>query len=320
MLLEPQRTNLAIFSEQFDNADWTKINTTVTANTTVSPDGAVDADTIAFTATAGAVCQRPVGGTYESRTHTVSVYARVASGTATFRLKCTHGGVLDYISSDFTATTTWQRFTFSATFGATIGTSLVYGLQNGSNGTAKSVIFYGFQLEANAAYATSYIPTTTAAVTRLIDAFTRTNIFTNGFISAAGGTWFVDLSNNTSLIRDSFNVGLFVSDSSNSLNNSISFGHVASGTSLRLSIRKTISTTNTTIYTTLTDTAKFAIKWNGTSIDVFANGVKVVTASAFTTTNMNFLGCFAGDVPKYINQSALFPVPMTDAQCIQLTT
>jgi hypothetical protein len=157
-------------------------------------------------------------------------------------------------------------------------------------------------------------------VTRILDGFTRTNIFTNNFITAAGGTWFVDLSNNTSLIRDSFNNGLFVSDLPNSLNNSISFGHVATGTSLRLSIRKTISTTNTIIYATLTDTAKVAIKWNGTSIDVFANGVKVVTASAFTTTNMNFLGCFAGDVPKFINQSALFPAPLTDEECITITT
>jgi hypothetical protein len=37
-------TNLVTYSEQFDNAAWTKANCTVTANTTISPDGYQNAD------------------------------------------------------------------------------------------------------------------------------------------------------------------------------------------------------------------------------------------------------------------------------------
>jgi hypothetical protein len=62
------------------------------------------------------------------------------------------------------------------------------------------------------------------------------------------------------------------------------------------------------------------MKWNGATADVFVNGVKVVTATAFPTTNMEFLNCFATDVPKYINEMALFPIPLTDTDCIALTT
>jgi len=51
LLLEKQSTNLATYSEQFDNAVWTKTNTTVTANSAISPDGTQNADTVANTGT-----------------------------------------------------------------------------------------------------------------------------------------------------------------------------------------------------------------------------------------------------------------------------
>jgi hypothetical protein len=46
LLVEPQRTNLVLRSEEFDNAYWTKQNGTVTANTQVAPDGTTTADTL----------------------------------------------------------------------------------------------------------------------------------------------------------------------------------------------------------------------------------------------------------------------------------
>jgi len=44
LLVEEQRTNLATYSEAFDNAAWTKLNASVTANSTTSPDGTTSAD------------------------------------------------------------------------------------------------------------------------------------------------------------------------------------------------------------------------------------------------------------------------------------
>jgi hypothetical protein len=44
LLVEPQRTNLLLRSEEFDNADWTKTDVSVTANATTAPDGELTAD------------------------------------------------------------------------------------------------------------------------------------------------------------------------------------------------------------------------------------------------------------------------------------
>jgi hypothetical protein len=46
LLVEESRTNLLTYSEQFDNAAWTKIGASVTANSVTSPDGTTNADTI----------------------------------------------------------------------------------------------------------------------------------------------------------------------------------------------------------------------------------------------------------------------------------
>lgn len=47
------RRNLLTYSDQFSNAVWTKTNCTITANTTVAPDGTTTADTLTDDATSG---------------------------------------------------------------------------------------------------------------------------------------------------------------------------------------------------------------------------------------------------------------------------
>jgi len=173
------------------------------------------------------------------------------------------------------------------------------------------------QLEQGA-YATSYIPTTTSTVTRNVDIMTLNNIYTNNFITSAGGTWFTELTNNFSLTRDTggqFGIG---TTSEISLGSGLTIRR-DSGTG-RLLINKYISASGVPIYTTLTDAIKVAIKWNGTTADVFVNGVKVVTSTSFTTTAMQFIQGNTSDVPKYIKSFILFPTPLTDAECATLTT
>ena len=51
LLLEPSSTNLITYSEEFDNGAWIKINTSVTANAVLSPDGSVNADKLVNSAT-----------------------------------------------------------------------------------------------------------------------------------------------------------------------------------------------------------------------------------------------------------------------------
>ena len=169
------------------------------------------------------------------------------------------------------------------------------------------------QLEVGS-YATSYIPTTTSTVTRNADLITLNNIYTNNFITSSGGTWFLELNNNFSLTRDSSSIfGLF--DIPTSQNG---FGVKTNATG-RLTIIKNIGGGQVNLYLTITDNVKIAIKWNGTTADVFVNGVKVVASTVFTTTIMEFLNANSQDVPKYIKSTMLFPTPLTDTDCISLT-
>ena len=169
------------------------------------------------------------------------------------------------------------------------------------------------------AFATTWIDTTNAAATRLADSFSRNNIYTNGLISASGGTWYVELRNNVSYVRDSSINAIWIGDNSSGSLNAILFRN-ASLSSTRLAIATRISGTLTTLHTTTTDTIKVAIKWNGTTADVFANGTKVVSATAFTTTNMEFLAAGGQQVPVFIQAMALYPTALSDADCTLITT
>jgi hypothetical protein len=323
LLLEPQRTNVTLYSEQFDNAAWSKISSSVTANTTISPDGYTNADTIAFTAAADARCERAIGGAYESQSHTVSVYAKVASGTSTFRLKCTHASVVDYLSSDFTATTEWQRFIFTATFDATVGTGLVYGVMNGTDAVAKNVIFYGFQAEQNAAYATSYIPTLGTSVTRVEDAASKTGI--SSLIGQTEGTIYLEAD-----IQKYNESGFYIAISDGAaLGNAIYIIQPSSG-NLQLLVRKTGNADGAITVLSANWIAGFnkvAIAYTSTTAEIFINGVSKGTTSFVATPA--FSQFTIGSRPDLVgnlvgtggyNQALLFKTRLTNDQMAELTS
>ena len=121
-----------------DQSNWIKTwATTVTADTTVAPDGTTTADTLAISWTASQWCTTVVTSiswaTIASKTFIVKAFVKVAAGTSLFRLECSHNGVATYNSSDQTATTTWQEFTFTKAFtSATWWTGITYGIDNSS--------------------------------------------------------------------------------------------------------------------------------------------------------------------------------------------
>jgi hypothetical protein len=128
----------------------------------------------------------------------------------------------------------------------------------------------------------------------------------------------VDLRNNIVRTRDAFSQSIFIGNASGGISsNGFGFGSPSSG---RITFRKVVGGTSTQLFTTTTDSVKLAVKWNGTTADVFVNGVKEVAATAFTSTNMEWLVAQAQDVPKYINSMALFPTPLTDGEMSMLTS
>jgi len=175
-----------------------------------------------------------------------------------------------------------------------------------------------WQLEAGA-FSSTLIPTTTAAVTRLPDVYQRNDIYTNGLISAAGGTWVTELKNNVPYLRDNANQ-IFIGDGTNffTSNNFLCIGALL-GTS-RLIIFTKIAGVFILRHATTTDSVKIAFKWDGITLDIFVNGVKTNSAIAFSVVALNNFMSQGPSNNLFIQQMLLFPTPLTDAQCIELTT
>jgi hypothetical protein len=208
LLLEPQRTNLALYSEQFENSGWEKtsagtaVNPAVTANYATSPSGYQDADLIVFDRGAG-----NTGSDYSwlyqtisttAATYTVSCYVKAATSADVGKsLSWRNFGS----SSDegTTLTNEWQRLSVQATASGSPQEVGFYNRGGYSTGNSVSVLMWGFQAELGS-YPTSYIPTTTAAVTRLADAASKTGI--SSLIGQTEGTVFLDFELKTPVNND----------------------------------------------------------------------------------------------------------------------
>jgi hypothetical protein len=324
LLLEPQRTNLALNSEDFTNASWAFLqSTSVTANTTTSPSGLTNADTAVINGTTPQLRQNTGAASITNgSTYTLSVYVKASASSGASNVRLTVNNTQTWTgaaSTKVALTSNWQRVTLTWTSNGT----QAYFIVGSTDATGAfdttcygNIDIWGAQLELGA-YSTTYIPTTTTSVTRLADSFSKSNIYTNGLITAAGGTWYVELRKNLSLTRDAFSNGLRISDSSSTVNNGF---EIRNGATIPLIITKRIAGASTTLIGTTASTTKLAIKWNGSTCDVFLDGVKQVSGSAFTATNMEFLIGSAEDVPKFIQAMALFSTPLSDAALITMTT
>jgi hypothetical protein len=127
LLLEKQSTNNFLYSEQFDQADWVKISpTTITANTTTSPDGTTNADSLNSTTSTEAIYQVSASGTI-----TFSVYAK-AGTTTSLQLASTtsfNGRGADFNLSNGTASAVYQIGSGDADING--GTSSIVNVGNG---------------------------------------------------------------------------------------------------------------------------------------------------------------------------------------------
>ena len=195
LLIEEERENQIIRSEEFNNGVWSKLGTpapTITADQVTAPDGDTAADQCDFGADeASRFDQSVTARTSAGDTVIVSCWARVSSGTEAFRLG-TWGTVSgNQLSSDQTVTTAWQRFSYSTTYDGG-DTARISVFRNASDGAARTIYFWGAQLEV-ASFPTSYIPTTTVAVTRAADVCQTTDLsWYNGALGTFYGRAVID--------------------------------------------------------------------------------------------------------------------------------
>ena len=170
LLIEGERTNLALRSNNLGNATWSKTNVTVTDNAGVAPDGNTTADRLQGTGTSS--IDQTI--TTIADTYTASVWVKSFSGSnQTFRIKFNGG-----FSGDLTATSEWQRFTYTTTSTAASNT---WGIASDSSNNNYDILAFEYQVELSS-YVTSNIPTTTASVTRPQDTNSSDIAFTgDGF-------------------------------------------------------------------------------------------------------------------------------------------
>jgi len=337
VLAEPQRTNLDPNSQTFSG--WVLTNSGGTTVTTVSASNPYNFSTVAKVIPDAVLGQhRPFTTINYSAAGRIWVIAKsagydylsfgetgsVAGGSIIFNLSngTISGSAAGYTGEISSLGGGWYKCSLNIIQTGAFSRFIVVRNANSTadytgDGTSGVLIAHK-QMEVGA-YDTTSILTSGATATRVADSFSRSNIYTNGLISASGGTWFVELRGNIPYTRDASINSLFVADTNLGSTNGFVFRNQGSANS-RLFLAKRVAGAETTIYQTTTDTAKIAVKWDGTSCDVFANGTKVTSASSFTTTLMEFLIANGNDVPKFIQQMALFPIPLTDAQCQTLTT
>jgi hypothetical protein len=328
LLVEPQRTNLLKYSEQFDNANWQKLNggigliPTVTANTATAPDGTLTADRIQLSLNGGTSGSdiSYINTSVSTTAATFSIYAK--SNTTPCTIYFRNGSTVTTIN----ITTEWQRFELYSSGAITVAQ---FGLRGGSYGGAVNsntadISVWGGQLEVGS-YPTSYIPTTSAAVTRNADVISKTGI--SSLIGQTEGTILIDFilknpisatNRMFSLTESNWNIGgsIYINAVSNKFNVDI----VNAGASAA-SINYSFIPQQNTRY-------KIAVAYKENDCKMYVNGVDAgsdTTTSAMPTCSELYLNALGGgfNAPyeaTAFNVAALFPTRLTNAELASLTT
>ena len=319
LLLEKQSTNLVAYSEQFDNAAWTKSNITVTANDAISPDGTQNADKITSTNASNTI---QLGISSSSGVdYTISVFAKnIDAGNVRLDMSnVAFGPVFTFSTKTFTTvsgwTTSYQEFAngWFRLIATRQSNSTSASPQFGLNSVVGSVYLWGAQFEQSS-YPTSYIPTTSSSATRVADNCKKTGI--SSLFGTNQGTFFIDF--------------LYV----NSETSDYLFDVTATSASQRFllfdggsnSFAIYDSTVGIIAYYTLTkgQRYKIAVKYNSTATTWYINGSSVATGGAFAYQMAEiYLGQRYTEVQQtqmQVNQTIIFPTALTNAELASLTT
>ena len=189
LLVEEQRTNICLQSEDIAGSFWQKLGWGVTSNQVTAPDGTLTADLIVGTG-GGQINSSPIaaaaGGSY-----TFSIYLKPANNlgiNTTFLIRnSTTSTNIAVVMLNWTSMTVtgpgdiralangWYRLYVTATSGISAGDNLLV-YPTSANAPGHSFYAWGAQLEAGA-FPTSYIKTEASQVTRAADsaAITGTN-------------------------------------------------------------------------------------------------------------------------------------------------
>jgi hypothetical protein len=244
LLIEEQRTNLVLRSEDFGNAYWLKSNATITSNTVIAPDGTLTGDKLVETISSG------IHAVYKALTltatsYTASYYMKSAERTWGFvQLSTTalgayfdlQNGVVGTVDAGFTASIQgvgngWYRCSVTTTATAASWTSASFpaqgnGLKSYTGDGYSGIYIWGAQLEAGA-FPTSYIPTVASQVTRSADSASMTGTNFSEWYSQGEGTFYLEAQSDAPTVSGGNRYFLNVGASGNAI--SLLAGLISSG-------------------------------------------------------------------------------------------
>ena len=336
LLVEPQRTNVALWSSSFDNAWYTKTNATITANNAVSPDGSNNADLLTYTTSAGFLLSSVYLGSATTET-TVSLFVKAGTSNL-FNL-----GISDGILEGWYYTFNLATQTATLTVAPAFFTSPSFKIENYGNGWYRLVVsavstvngrislyaqsvagltanynIYGAQVEVGS-YATSYIPTTSASVTRNADVISKTGI--SSLIGQTEGTIFWDIYVDTPSAtghEDIFNID------NGSFGNTI---YLAKLSNAAFACEMYVSNVQQATFTKTGITAgrhKIAFAYANNNTAMFFDGVQVgstdTSCSVPTMSRIQLGQGVLGPSTGFTNAAALWQTRLDNATLATLTT
>jgi hypothetical protein len=338
LLLEPQRTNSIRNSTMVGAVagspgtlptNWTSSNGGLTRTVVgTGTENGVQYTDVRFNGTANSTVLNvgfdgaTVIAATNGQTWTLSSYVKTTAGTLTsIRLRVIErNSVAGYLtegsSSALTVTSSLNRLSYTRTNTnascAFVEVSLYQILTIGET--------YDFTIRIAApqmelgAYATTFIPTTTAAVTRLADAASKTGV--SSLIGQTEGTLFVDMNllvrSGNAYFALAPNLGLTSNYIGVSFSPTIIQAEMVSSSVAQAAIQFVNSATGN---------FKIAFAYKQNDLAFYVNGVLVGTDTNATVPVCSQIGLFNyfQTMALQYNQAALFPTRLTNAQLAQLT-
>ena len=307
ILVEPQRTNLVTYSSSFDNAAWGKYGLPTLTGGVLSPDGTNNAFELTMNVSEGI---------YQNATNNAGTYA------CSIWIKGDTNGVIGLVDGNSpTITQTinvsaeWKQVSVNLTKTAA---PLQYAIYRLNSSYLSKIYIYGAQCELGS-YPTSYIPTTSASVTRNADVISKTGI--SSLIGQTEGVIFIDAYRTQKSVNYQALIGLGNGTSSTQMmeffyrsSNELTIGVYNSGQQF---------VNNTLI---ANGRHKIALAYKANDFALYIDGVLIATDNSGTVPTMNQLniGGFnytSGDeYADGINAVALWQTRLTNTQLASLTT
>ena len=337
LLLEPQRTNLIPYSEDFSQPNWSKVNATIELNSTISPDGTLNASKIIDDATNGYHRITDAFTTPSSGNFTYSIFLKKGTlTTAQFQvfdgttaasafvdlengtIRSDGQGINHKIENYGNG---WYRCFISGVYAGSTTTVYVYTKQKTPNyiGSGDYLYIWGAQFEEGS-YATSYIPTNGSAVTRVAE--TCNGSGDADTFNDSEGVLMVEAS---SLVNSDTYRLISLNDNSNSNEIFVGFRFDTGKLYYNIDSGDVGQSSFISDVTALNTSCKFCVKYKQNDISFYINGFKLYSDPiANMPTGLSVLKMSRGNdtLPFYGNtkQIQYFDTALSDTELEQLTS